>query len=97
MCIFSVFGTVFLCHETEADTPALMNHLLSQAMGNEEIGLDQDFHQGLKQLLQQVRPMSLTVDSEALILLKKYFVGSRRARNINGSKANMPLRALQTL
>ena len=63
MCTFSVFGTVFLCHETEADTPALMNHLLSQAMGNDEIGVDQDFHQGLKQLLQQVRPIFILLKS----------------------------------
>ena len=71
-------------------------------MGN-QINADQEFHLGLKLLLKQVRPCSLSVDPEALVLLKKYFVGSRRARNLHehrggSSKAdNMPLRALQTL
>ena len=72
-------------------------------MGNQISDADQEFHLGLKLLLQQVRPCSLSVDPEALLLLKKYFVGSRRARNLHDhgstqAKAdNMPLRALQTL
>ena len=51
-------------------------------MGN-QINADQEFHLGLKLLLEQVRPCSLSVDPEALVLLKKYFVGSRRARNLH--------------
>ena len=59
------------------------------------------FHTIGFQLLEQIRPLKLSLETEALVLLKKYFVGSRRARQVHdGSKAkadNMPLRALQTL
>ena len=44
------------------------------------------FHYGLKMLVRQARQKSLVMDPEASLLLKKYFVASRRARANDGVK-----------
>ena len=66
--------------------------------GGDEVSLDKGFHVGLKMLLSQVRQKNLLVEPEAQLLLKKYFVASRRARAKDGEKGtDMPLKALQTM
>ena len=50
------------------------------------------------QLLKQVRERNVTMNPEATLLIKKYFVASRRARMNEMLKgAEMPLKALQTM
>ena len=50
------------------------------------------------QLLFQCREKSLFVEPEASLLIKNYFVASRRARSLEGAKGiDMPLKALKTL
>ena len=49
-------------------------------------------------LISQVRQKNLVVEPEASLLIKKYFVASRRARAQGGVKgADMPLKALQIM
>ena len=46
----------------------------------------------------QIRERHLTTNPEATLLIKKYFVASRRARiNETQKGSEMPMRALQTM
>ena len=53
--LFSVFGTVFVCYESDQDTPDLVHYLLSKGMGNEH-DLDKEFHEGLKMVIFSTYP-----------------------------------------
>ena len=62
------------------------------------MSVDKGFHNGLRMLISQVRQKNLVVEPEASLLIKKYFVASRRARAQGGVKGtDMPLKALQTM
>jgi len=93
-----VFGTLYICNEDEREVPSLIHHIFARNAGGDEVSLDKGFHVGLKMLLSQVRQKNLLVEPEAQLLLKKYFVASRRARAKDGEKGtDMPLKALQTM
>ena len=80
-----VFGSIFICQENPNESDALINHLLSL----EQISIDNTFHKSLKMMLKQIRERNLPINPNATLLIKKYFVASRRARineNLKGTK-----------
>ena len=79
-----VFGSIFICQENPNESDALINHLLTL----EQIHIDNTFHKSLKMMLKQIRERNLSINPNATLLIKKYFVASRRARineNLKGT------------
>jgi len=75
-----------------------MDNLINHVLSSDENSRNEVFHHSLKMLLKQVRERNVTMNPEATLLIKKYFVASRRARMNEMLKgAEMPLKALQTI